>query len=452
MKKVNSVNKICLLIFAVYFLVCNTACEKFLDEKSTATTTSPNNLESFQMLLDNANVMNVSFPTFGEISADNYFLTDETFNGLNEFRRGDYIWDWPDYEYVNDWARGYHAVYVSNLVLDGLGELEVTSSNRKQYEDIYASALFYRAYSFLSMLWTYSLAYDENASENLGIVLRKTSNPVVVSQRSSVQECYDQIISDLKKCTTLPMTTGHVLRPSKVAVYGTLARTYLSMRDYQQAYNYADSALVLYDNLLDFNDAQDTTGSDDYPFTRYNKETIYFSTLTLTANNWNTDTSLYQSYKDSDLRKSLFFKPLNENYEFKGSYSGDYWLFSGLTTGELLLIKAESAAFMDSYDQARSVMRVLMAKRYSDDGELISLNALPNEQLLQFIRTERRKEMIFRGQRWIDIKRFNKEGLNIDLTRIVNGEVYELPANDLRFALPLPHDIILETGMQQNPK
>ena len=73
------------------------------------------------------------------------------------------------------------------------------------------------------------------------------------------------------------------------------------------------------------------------------------------------------------------------------------------------------------------------------------------QSALALILTERRKELIFRNLRWMDIKRLNKEGANIWLKRIVAGQTYTLPANDNRFALALPSDIISMTGMPQNP-
>ena len=63
---------------------------------------------------------------------------------------------------------------------------------------------------------------------------------------------------------------------------------------------------------------------------------------------------------------------------------------------------------------------------------------------------ERRKELTLRGLRLSDIKRLNKEGRGITLTRIVNGVAYTLPANSARFANPIPENIIEISGMEQN--
>ena len=52
----------------------------------------------------------------------------------------------------------------------------------------------------------------------------------------------------------------------------------------------------------------------------------------------------------------------------------------------------------------------------------------------------------------MDIKRLNKEGSNINLVRKLDGQVYMLTAGDLRFALPIPEDVIELSGMLQNPR
>jgi hypothetical protein len=80
----------------------------------------------------------------------------------------------------------------------------------------------------------------------------------------------------------------------------------------------------------------------------------------------------------------------------------------------------------------------------------IPLIAANKEAALATILLERRKELLMRGLRWIDIKRLNKEGHNIVQKRVVNNVVYTLPPNDSRYALPIPIDIIRATGMAQN--
>jgi starch-binding outer membrane protein, SusD/RagB family len=63
---------------------------------------------------------------------------------------------------------------------------------------------------------------------------------------------------------------------------------------------------------------------------------------------------------------------------------------------------------------------------------------------------ERRKELLMRGLRWMDIKRLNKENRNLVLKRIAGSQVFMLLPNDKYYALPLPTDIILNSNLQQN--
>jgi hypothetical protein len=90
-----------------------------------------------------------------------------------------------------------------------------------------------------------------------------------------------------------------------------------------------------------------------------------------------------------------------------------------------------------------------MVKRW-ESGTFVPFTASAPAEALNIILTERRKELIDRGLRWIDLKRFNLEGANIVLTREMKGETYTLQPNANYYALPLPADIIKATGIPQN--
>tara|TARA_R110002033_G_scaffold36621_1_gene75228 strand:+ start:3737 stop:3916 length:180 start_codon:yes stop_codon:yes gene_type:complete len=57
---------------------------------------------------------------------------------------------------------------------------------------------------------------------------------------------------------------------------------------------------------------------------------------------------------------------------------------------------------------------------------------------------------VWRGLRWQDIRRLNKEGAGITLTRTLKGENYTLPPNDPRYIFPIPDDEIALSGIKQN--
>jgi starch-binding outer membrane protein, SusD/RagB family len=72
--------------------------------------------------------------------------------------------------------------------------------------------------------------------------------------------------------------------------------------------------------------------------------------------------------------------------------------------------------------------------------------------VLPLIEAERKKELVWRGLRWGDLKRYNKEGQNITLTRLLNGQTITLAPNDLRYVLPIPQYEINLSGIAQNPR
>lgn len=75
-----------------------------------------------------------------------------------------------------------------------------------------------------------------------------------------------------------------------------------------------------------------------------------------------------------------------------------------------------------------------------------------NNELLHKIILERRKELVFRGLRWTDLRRLNKETeFAITLRRTVKGMEYVLPPNDPRYTQQIPFSVIsFNKDMPQN--
>lgn len=438
------------------------SCNKYLDVQSNDASIVPKDLTSLQKLLDNSSKMNMGIAAYGEVSADDYFIQQSTFNTLNEEDRKGYIWENDLDEFDNDWARGYAPVYISNLVLDQLKAISPVPEEVVSRDQVLGSALFYRANQYLSLLWTYAIAYNPaTASTDLGIVLRNSSDFNEKSTRSSVKVCYDQVIQDLRRSVELlPDRATHVMRPSKVAAYGVLARTYLSMAKYDSAYYYADRVLGINNELLDFNNPAEVKLTTNFPFARFHKETIAYFQLTINSplNNYSNiraDTLLYGMYSPDDLRKQAYFLTNSSPYvTVKGNYSGQppfgFPLFGGLATDEFYLIRAECLARSGKLLEAQTDLNTLLVKRYKT-GTFQPYQLTDQQAVVQLILKERRKELFLRGLRWSDIKRLNLEGADISLKRKIDGKEYLLAPNANRFALPLPIDIIRETGMPQNP-
>lgn len=452
-----------LLTIALVFLsiALVSSCKKYLDKKSDNAFTVPSTITDFQALLDDISTMNIVTAEFGEASDDDYFLLQSKFNSLVTFSQNIYTWV-PNANTVweNDWSKLYNPIYNANLSLEGLSKIPVTSSNRNAWNNVKGSALFFRAYFFLQAAWTYSKAYDDaTADKDLGIVLRMASDFNVPSVRANVKDSYQQIIKDaLEAIPYLPDNPVHPMRPSKPAAYGLLARAYLSMRQYDNAFKYADSCLQKKNQLINYNGDPDINGNltANAPFKPFNKEVIFHSSMNtdiiihLPAAGALVDTFLYASYASNDLRKKAFFAKSGLYQKYKGNYgTSSSSLFSGIATNEMMLVRAECYARKGNKDAALADLNTLLANRF--DNTFIPITATDANDALSKILQERRKELLLRGLRWVDIKRLNKEGANITPKRFENNQTYTLLPNANYYALPIPGDIITLTGIPQNP-
>jgi hypothetical protein len=96
-------------------------------------------------------------------------------------------------------------------------------------------------------------------------------------------------------------------------------------------------------------------------------------------------------------------------------------------------------------------VNTLLKNRYKT-GSFQYYSAASQQEALQLIIEERKKELVFRGLRFTDLRRLNKEGAGILLRRLANGSMFQLPPNDLRYTLPIPDDAIAGSKIVQNPR
>ena len=168
------------------------------------------------------------------------------------------------------------------------------------------------------------------------------------------------------------------------------------------------------------------------------------------------DPELVGSYGMHDLRKDIFYR-MNTNpagtYFYKGSYDRSAALFYGITTSEIYLIKAEAACRIDKINIALLTINSLLETRWSKDAAYVPVADTDSEKLLQNILTERRKELVFRGRRWADLKRLNLDPrFQKILTRTVGDQIYTLSPNSSKYAYRLSEIVIRLADIQQNKR
>lgn len=434
-------------------------CEDYLDVKPDNALLVPTSLQDFQALLDNDfEVMNQE-PALGFMGADNYYLLPEDWNSLyTETERNAYIWAEEIYgsSLPEDWSLPYKQVFYANVVLEGLEKMEVAPAEQAEWEHLKGSALFYRSYAFHSLSQLFAPAYvPGRAAELPGIPLRLTPDINSPVARASLAETYAEITHSLREgAALLPETSSYKTRPNKAAAYALLARVTLNMQDYPAAAAYADSSLEIYNSLMDYNSLDSAVA---VPFPLFNEEVLFHSVLLpyeMPFNRALVEEDFYIRYAEEDLRKSLFFSRKEDgSLFFRGHYSGQfYFLFGGLATDEVYLIRAESRARLGDVSGALEDLNTLLATRW-ESGTFEPFTAANATEALDLILAERRKELLYRGLRWSDLRRLNQDpSYAKTLERNVDGEVYTLPPNSPRYVYPIPPQEVELSGIQQNPR
>lgn len=442
------------------------ACKKsdFLNKKPSTAITDPSSLSDFELLLNNNIVMNNS-GGLSQASSDDNEIPYSTYQVASVTERNAYIWNndlYGDGINIQDWNACYQQVFYANVALEGLAKSDSATSVKAQY--LKGWALFARAFAFYDLTKNFCKAYDvSSAKQDLGIPLRLSSGIDYIKSRGTLQESYDQIFSDLNTSVSIlprERLSVDLNRPSRTAAYALLARIALDMRNYELAEQYADQSLSLYSTLIDYNTINQTSAT---PFSKTNNELICnygqqgvynYLTSNYSGSAARVSPILIALYSPNDLRlKTYFGEAPDGRYYKKRGYNGmGLYPFTGLATDELYLIKAECLARRGETQLAIDKLNQLLINRFDKSIRYKPLKASSSVEALSKILLERRKELVWRGLRWHDLKRLNKEGANITLTRILNGVKYTLPPNDARYIFPIPSDEIALSGIQQNDR
>lgn len=448
------------------------SCMKdFLEERYNFSQVIPESLEDYQAIMDNGMVINYFTASgLGILGGDEIYIRDIIYNANHPtFEKNAYTWQKDIFgtEEVGEWNHAYKRVLHANIVIDGLSDMEIDASEGSTRNSILGSALFVRAFTFFQLSQVFCKQYDPMTSgSDLGIPLRLEADVNIVEKRASLEETFRQIIGDLEKAIPLlPHSTLVRERPNKGAALALLARVYLQQSNYEKALEYAELALSENSTLIDFNDldnlGQPNPSGSYFTFDgirETNPEILFMSssvTLSMVTSflggSLTIDTILLKSYAENDLRKQAYFGKRNDTDAFIGSYTGVPLWFTGLAVDELYLIKAESACRLHQLPISLEALNQLLISRYDLTFETIEI--ADQKLLLERILEERRKELFFRGLRWSDLKRLNREPEFAKvLKRKVNGEEYELPPNSNLYVLPIPYKSILQSGLEDNPR
>lgn len=150
------------------------------------------------------------------------------------------------------WGTNYNMIFACNSILKTM-DPETTNPTLQYFM---AQALGYRAWAYFNLAQMYQFTYVGNQDKPcVPIITEVNSDKVAVdgAARATVQEVYDQILSDLNKAVDLLKSTGHIAPADRLGkqyitastAAGIRARVYLVMNEWEKA---ATDAQYVIDN------------------------------------------------------------------------------------------------------------------------------------------------------------------------------------------------------------
>lgn len=434
------------------------SCSRFLDAKPDQALAIPDQVRDLVALLDYEDRMNLNWPAAGDIAATYYYLNEVDWQARSIDVRNTYVWD-DEAQNREDWSYSYLRIFYCNEVLDGIDIAKLGNLTEVDRKEVKGRAYFYRGFTFMQLAQLYCPYYakgDSDSEYGLPLKIKSDINEPIV--RSTLEETYIQIISDLSKAVDLlPVQSPIATRPDKTAALAALSRLYLIIGDYKQSLFYAEESLKINSTLIDY---RKLDPSVKIPFKILNEEVV-FHAVTLGTSGVHlqsrsyVDSVLVQKYDDGDLRKSIFFTKENDGqHRFKGGYQGSVSsVFAGIARDELYLIKAECLTRLGRIVEALATLNALLVKRWT--LEEFKMQAYESdEELIKIILEERKKQLVFRGGVWwSDYRRLNKDSrFARSLKRKMFNVDYELLPKDLRYTFLLPYEVVEMNGLKQNPR
>ena len=391
--------------------------------------------------------------------------------------------------HTNIYERYYEVILGANAVIDYIPEVIDTELN---INNVKAQAYALRGYYYFNLVNLYGQPYNV-APDSLGVPLKlnsgiEESNDYLA--RKTVREVYEQILSDLHTAeeTYLAMPEAYRwdsnYRTSLPMVQLMLSRTYLYMEKWEEAAKYAQ--IVMENNMFKLIDLFTletnvvypsysnpetiwTYGniSDMFEWTHAYANTIHEVTNTRMHSYFKASQSLIESFNEYDLRlySYIYFNETTTPTMYMPYGKVNIGAASHIPThavgifgrslrlSEAYLNYAEACAMSSGGRDNDAILALnkLREKRFGpEDFEELEFDN--NEELVKFVREERRRELCFEGHRWFDLRRWGMPSFthtwHDDATQ---SSVYRLEEGDLQYTLPIPDEAIeMNASLIQN--
>ena len=399
---------------------------------------------------------------------------------------------------TSGWQGHYFMLKNVNFALDGYPKIAVsTSTDSARIARYTGDALLARAYIYFQLINRYAKPYEPaTAATDPGVPLVLRYDPFFDRPgRATVQQIYNQILSDITQAKTLLAAIPGVQGSTRFTIHSAKAleaRVRLNMKDWAGAKTAAEDVISsgvypLYTTSAGLlamwrDDAVQETIQQAFvskPDELANTNAVYLGFIPASgkfAPDFIPSQWVIDKYAVSDLRKNVYFAQKlcfiqGTNYPniwLVNKYKGNPLLFTGANTNyqqapkvfrvaELYLIAAEAGANIGGASEAAALTR-LNSLRVARG--LVALVGVSGVALMDEIKDERFRELAFEGFRLFDLKRWHmgftrSAPQNINMINVgPNYNTLSIPADHNKFVWGIPtNDITVNPGLfgQQNP-
>lgn len=445
-------------VFKVFFITITAvtllSCRKYVENVPVQGQRVLVYTNDYRLLMNSRDDLELGSANAAIIGCDDIDLKDPNLQSdisYNSVYIAQYTWAKPFYidkEDDFDWNSMYKAIYTYNTVISGV--LQSKNGSLAEQNAIYAEALVQRAFTYFTLVNSHGKQYDAStAGTDLGVPLLLEAKLFVKLQRATVAQVYAQVLKDIETAIPLlPTAKTNSVNPYRGSAYALLAKVHLNMRNFEAALIAAEQALALSNGLNDYKLFVNAA----FPTLIQNKEVLLRKIPRISYGGLQLSEDLLNLLGTKDLRYTLFTRAGDFSYPyftgtrfFAGAGADNACV--GLTVGETWLIRAECLARAGRRADALQALNDLRKFRFLED-DYVDLSATSDQQALELVINERRRELFGTGLRWFDQKRLNKEPLFAKtVTRVLNGVTYTLEPNSNGYVFPFSTIIV-----NQNPE
>ena len=382
-----------------------------------------------------------TIPVIGDVMADNGYQSSRNTNRYTLYNN--YTFVVSDANALGLWASLYAVILRANNIINAT---VADNANVKQYK---GEAYAVRALCYFTLVRYFARPYTDDPTK-LGVPLITTYNADLKPERSKISDVYTLILNDCNQAYSLMTKFTNSSQFSKYAAKGLQAKVYLTMGDMTNAKTAALD--VITNGGFKAVTATDNAAYWNEPGIRLDKLETLFEVSSDAVNNLAFDalsylysqagnygdflvaSDLYALFGANDVRKNLYptgERPAGTAAVFINKYTGllgDRSDTKVLRLSEMYLIAAEASAATNETD-ARNYVNYITSRRGADP--IASTGAALYEDII----AERRKELAFEGDRYLDLQRLKRA--------VVRSTNYPTAARNIAYSnyrrlLPIP--------------